>query len=191
VLVQPGRARTDRGAAQHCLESMEGRMPVTLSGIIASTLGTSAIGVAAQTALASLTILAGSTLGSLALSIGLSYLSQSLFRPSQPKPEDGQQSVRQPTAPRSRHYGRVKVSGPWVFAESEAGNFHKVIALGQGPVDAIEEYWVDDTRVTLDGSGNVQEQPWGANSEHSAQLRIESRLGASTETSYGNLSSTF
>src|SRR5690606_15022670 len=124
-------------------------------------------------------------------SVGLSYLSQSLFRPSQPKPEDGQQSVRQPTAPRSRHYGRVKVSGPWVFAESEAGNFHKVIALGQGPIDAIEEYWVDDTRVTLDGSGTVQEQPWGANSDHSPQLRIESRLGASTETSYGNLSSTF
>jgi hypothetical protein len=76
------------------------------------------------------------------LSVGLSLLANSLFTPAQnaPRPEDMQQSSRQPLQPRSRHYGRVKVSGPWVFAEATGGHFHKVIALGQGPIDAIEEF---------------------------------------------------
>lgn len=62
------------------------------------------------------------------ISVGLSYLASSLFAPSAPKPEDVQQSVRQAISARVRHYGRVKASGPWVFAEAKSGNFHKVLA---------------------------------------------------------------
>ena len=83
----------------------------------------------------------------LGLSVGLQFLAQALFAPKAPKPEDVQHSVKQPQQPRARHYGRVKISGPWVFAESDRGRFFKVLALGQGPLDAIEEYWIDDNLV--------------------------------------------
>ncbi|MCO6386345.1 fibronectin type III domain-containing protein [Aliihoeflea sp. 40Bstr573] len=129
------------------------------------------------------TLLAGAV--SIGLSTGLSFLAQSLFRPSAPKPEDVQQSVRQATAPRMRHYGRVKASGPWVFAESKGGAFYKVLALGQGPIDAIEEYWIDDEAVTLDGAGEV------TNGKAAGAAAIESRLGQSTEAAYTRILSNF
>lgn len=171
-------------------------MPVALSGLIAAVAGTSAIGVALQTGLAWLAIGGATTIGgillNIGLSVGLSALASALFRPQQPKPEDVQQSFRQPTAPRVRHYGRVKVSGPWVFAEAKEGIFHKVIALGEGPFDAIEEVWVDDKNVTsaIDGNGRVQMQPW-TGTGHDSLLRIQYRLGNTPETAYGPLVSTF
>lgn len=125
--------------------------------------------------------------GQIGIAVGLSYLSSLIFKPPEPpRPEDVQNSVKNPIASRVRHYGRVKVSGPWVFGESKSGNFHKVIALGTGELDGIEEYWVDDNLVTIDGSGYVQEDPYSNNS-----LRIQTRLGLSTETHYSALASEF
>src|SRR5690606_11238566 len=164
-------------------------MPVALSSIIATVVGTGAVGAALQTGLAAITMFASTTLGGLALSLGLSYLASSLFRPSQPKPEDVQQQVRQPTAPRVRHYGRVKTSGTWAFAEAKSGTFHKVLALGQGPFDAIEEIWIDDKKVDLDPSGWVITAPW--NDPDTDNAKIEYRLGENTETAYASLMETF
>lgn len=84
----------------------------------------------------------------------------------------------------------MKTSGPWVFAESKAGAFHKVIALGTGELDAIEEYWVDDNQVTLDANGWVNEHPWNYQGKWK-HLRIQFRTGLSTETHYNSLTSVF
>lgn len=159
-----------------------------IEGAIFALLTSSAatIGLAGSAAL-----LAGLTaVATVGLSIGLSFLSASLFRPKQPKPEDVQASIRNPTAARQRHYGRVKTSGPWVFGESMAGNFHKVLALGTGELDAIEEHWVDDNRVTLDANGWVNEHPWNYQGKWK-HLRIQYRTGLSTETHYSTLTSAF
>lgn len=130
---------------------------------------------------------AGATLIGVGLSVGLNFLATSLLRPraNAPQPEDVQQSLRQPTAARVRHVGRVKTSGPWVFAESKSGQFHKVVALGVGPIDAIEELWIDDTQVTVDGSGFVQTSPW------TDKCRILTRLGDTPETYFSQLSANF
>lgn len=120
------------------------------------------------------------------LSLGVSLVASLLFAPKQPKPDDVQTSVKNPTANRVRHYGRVKSSGPWVFAESKAGDFYKVIALGTGELDAIEELWIDDRLVTADGSGNVIEAPYA-----SAYLQIFTRRGLATETNYSQLTTAF
>jgi hypothetical protein len=124
------------------------------------------------------------------ISVGLSYLSSSFFRPPQPKPEDMQQSSKQPLQSRVRHYGRVKVSGPWAFAEATKTNFHKVIALGVGPVDAIEEYWIEDSKVTLDSGGWVLTEPWGESGDTN-NARILSRRGLAAETYYSELGAEF
>jgi len=167
-------------------------MPVALSGIIASVVGAGALGAALQTGLALITLAAGTTLGSLAIGLGISYLASSLFRPKQPKPEDVQQQVRQPTPPRIRHYGRVKTSGAWIFAETQSGGFFKVLALGQGPFDAIEEYWLDDQLVPLQPDGTpTPPSKWREGTTGKSLLRMEARLGAPTETAYSELTSKF
>src|SRR5690606_1481228 len=185
-----------RRSSRRCLESLEYLMPVAISGLIAAIAGTSAIGVALQSGLAWLAIGGATAIGgmllNIGLSVGLSALASALFRPQQPKPEDVQQSFRQPTAPRVRHYGRVKMSGPWVFADAKEGIFHKVIALGEGPFDAIEEVWVDDKDVTasIRPDGHVDQWPWYG-SGHEPLLRISYRLGQTPETHYSQLASTF
>src|SRR5690606_11586228 len=167
-------------------------MPVALSSIIATVVGTGAVGAALQTGLAAITMFASTTLGGLALSLGLSYLASSLFRPSQPKPEDVQQQVRQPTAPRVRHYGRVKTSGTWAFAETKSGNFYKILALGQGPFDAIEEVWIDDLRLDLLPDGTpVPPSKFRHGSTGSSLLRVETRVGNPTEVAYDEIVSAF
>lgn len=169
-------------------------MPIFL-GFAAFAFGAS---VAVTNAIIGIASIVGSTLVSIGVSVGLSYLAKSLIKkPSgadaggisaaiaAPRPEDVQQSVRQSTAPRIKHYGRMKVSGPWVFAESLHGNFYKVLVIGVGPIDAIEEIWIDDTVVTVDGSGAVQTAPWVGNAN------IETRLGAASETYYTALADVF
>lgn len=121
----------------------------------------------------------------LGVSIGLSFLSQALMgKPSAPKPEDVQTSLKQPAQPRARHYGRVKVSGPWVFGDSKAGTLYKVLALGQGPIAAIEEYWIDDRKALLDAAGNTTNILAG-------YVNIQTRLGATPETAYPAMTANF
>lgn len=147
--------------------------------------------------LASGSALAGSALAigfitgaiSVGLSLGLSYLTSSLFRAPQPKPEDIQQSTKQPAQSRVRHYGRVKVSGPWVFAEATNSTFHKVLALGVGPVDAFEEVWIEDTKVNRNANGWVTSGEWGGGGNNNARILL--RRGLATETYYSELGSEF
>lgn len=153
------------------------------------------LGIPGATALAQFGATAlGGALFNIGISVGLSYLAQSLLgsRVPTPKPEDVQQSTRQPTQPRVRHYGRVKTSGPWIFAETKAGSFYKVLALGVGQFDAIEQVWVDDKQVTLRADGAVLTDPFSTSRiSFGSYCRIETRLGVATESYYSDLSSVF
>lgn len=119
------------------------------------------------------------------VAFGLQTLSNLLFRPKEVRPEDVQQSTRQSITARIKHYGYVLASGPWVFGATKGGNFFKVLALGQGPIDSIIRFYVDDNIATLDGSGFVTSDPYGN------YVNIQYRLGLSTETSYSGLTSVF
>lgn len=163
------------GRVRHGLESL-----VLLAVVSAGVSGPTAIAVTVGVIVGAIQI---------GVAIGLSYLASSLFKPDAPKPQDVQTSVKNPVAPRVRHYGRVKTSGSWVFAESKNGNLYRVIALGTGLLDAIEEYWIDDNHVTLDANGDAQEYPYAFDGKHKA--RLQSRLGLPTETSYSDLTAVF
>lgn len=130
----------------------------------------SGLGVGAATA----TFIAQGVL--IAVGLGLSILSQMLFRPAQPKPSDGQTVIRVSTAPRQRSYGRVKVAGSYMFANTKAGTLHRVFAMGQGEIDAVEEHWIDDTLVTVELVGNTVTTPKYAPGGQS-KVRIEWDLG--------------
>jgi len=135
-------------------------------------------------------ITAAGIVGKIALYAGLtalSYAAQRAFqkKPTQPAPEDVQQSVKQGVQPRIRHYGRVKASGPWMFAGTESGDFHKVIAIAHGEIDAVESLWIDDNQVTVDGSGVVAAAP------HNSKLIIQYTTGQASETAFPDLVSKF
>lgn len=114
-------------------------------------------------------------------SLGLTYLSQLIFKPSTPKPEDVQSTVKSAVAPRWRYYGRNKFSGSLAFVKSKHGGLSKVIALCTGQLDAIEEFWIDDNLVEIDVDGNVTTDPY----DH--ECHIQYRLGLPAETTYADL----
>lgn len=128
-------------------------------------------------------------------SLGLSLLSSLFYKKDKgPTPEDVQQQTKNAVAPRHRHYGRVKVSGNWAFANTEQGNFHKVLAIGQGPIDAIEEFWVDDFLATRDDSTGlvtVGTPVDGDTKNYANKVRILYRLGTPTTLYYSELASVF
>lgn len=131
-------------------------------------------------------LLALGGLGTTLLSVGLSLASQLFFTQKQPKPEDVQTSVRSGTASRVRHYGRVKASGPWVFADSEKGSFWKLLALQSGKAAEFEEFWVDDRLITdIAVNGQVGQGPYGG------ALYLFWRLGNPVETHYTILGDRF
>lgn len=111
--------------------------------------------------------------------LGISLLSSILFKPSQPKPSDVQTNIKQATAPRFRAYGRCKVGGILMFANTRGGVFDRVIAMGSGEIDAVEEHWIDDNRVPL--SGNA------VGGKYSGHCILEFRLGDDNPAPYGSL----
>jgi len=128
------------------------------------------------------------------ISLGLSYLSSIFFKPSAPKPEDVQQQTKQPISPRYRHYGRVKASGNWTFADAKQGNFHKVVAIGQGPIDAIEQFWIDDgLAVPNPTTGLVTSSTaeGGKVVTYNNKVRIRYRLGTGSDLYYDELAAVF
>lgn len=132
------------------------------------------------------------------ISIGLNLLSSLLYQPPSVRPEDVQQSSRQPLQFRTKHYGIVKASGPWIFGETKQASFHKVVCVGQGPISEILEWWIDDNRVVLDVDGEVitdglpEDIFDGAvyNDADSPPI-IEYRLGLDSETAYSRLVTEF
>jgi hypothetical protein len=124
----------------------------------------------------------------LAVSIGISFAAQALFSPPQPKPSDGQTVIRQATAPRFRAYGRVKVSGVLVYMNTSGGILHRVIAMGQGGIDAVEEHWIDDNLATVAVDGTVTSAPYVTDGP---KCRLEWSLGDDAGHSYALLESTF
>lgn len=120
------------------------------------------------------------------IGLGVAFLGNKLFAPKMPKPEDRQVLVREATHPRARHYGRVKTSGVLAYLSTKEGSLYRLIATGTGEADAIEEHWIDDTAVTIDGSGDVT-----GPDPYTDRLNIQYRLGTGSQTAYSTLTTEF
>ena len=105
---------------------------------------------------------------SIAASVGLSLAARALS----PKPKrqaasaadapSMQVTVREPLASRRVVYGRTRVAGTIVYQQSTGGDryLHMVLVLCEGPIDAVETVYFNDTPLSLDGSGNVTSGPF-------------------------------
>lgn len=123
-------------------------MPEALGFLILDAVGASTIAGFAVTA-STATIVGDVALAGVAIGASL------LNRPGAPKPQDGQQTVQQSSAPRIRNYGVVKVGGAVLFSEVSSGQRVQVLAINQGEISAYLEYYYDENEVVLGPGGIV------------------------------------
>lgn len=153
-------------------------MPTSI--IAAALVSTFAIGTTAAGYIASATVFA--------IGVGISLLSSLLNKPRQPKPSDGQVTIRQSAAPRFRSYGRVKVGGNLMFVNTTAGFYGRIFAMGSGRIDAVEEHWLDDHLVTLSGE-QVTSAPYVV--DGASRAFINFRLGEDNPAVYAATHASF
>lgn len=121
-------------------------MAEVIGAAILTAVGASAT---ATVAVAGVTISVATIVGTTAL-VGGSLLVQTLTTPDQKqKVASRQYASKQTLPPRRRAYGRVKLSGPYVAFDAYGGSFFIGVYLVEGPIDAIEEYWLDDLKAGL------------------------------------------
>lgn len=129
---------------------------------------------------------------------GASYAASSALAPKAPGPSDGQLSIQQPIPYRRRVYGRAKLGGYYSYFDSKNGDLYQLIAMVAHEIDAIEENWVSDRRVTIDASGWVKSVNYPPNAQTDQfnpkgldWVRIITRLGAPGQTSSSVLQAAF
>ena len=108
------------------------------------------------------------------------------------------QMLRQSAAPRKLVYGTVKVSGPVVFMQTAAKSeiLNIVVALGTHEFQSIDEIYFNEDELTLGSAGSdglqaptAPEQYTGSNSKGIPHVRIQTKLGASSDPTFSELSS--
>lgn len=106
------------------------------------------------------TIVGSVILGAAAL--GVSLLSSALFTPQAPQrtSSERQATLRQSLGPRVRSYGRVKVGGTLWFFETKSGDLYSALTINEGKISSVVEHWLNDQKVTLDGSNRVTQAPY-------------------------------
>ncbi|TFW14422.1 hypothetical protein EGY25_04310 [Brevundimonas intermedia] len=102
--------------------------------------------------------------------VGLS----SLVSPKVPNAEQGKVPVNQTTPRRRLGTGRARLSGPRALWESLPGWNVEIINVLDQPVDAFEQFWLNDDAVTVDAEGWVQRLN-GAYGDH--EIRILTKTG--------------
>jgi hypothetical protein len=160
-------------------------MPAVVIGAALATAGTAVAGIIAGTA-----ITAAALASTFAVSLVLGGLSYALS----PKPKGGAPisssvrrispstfSVRQPTEPRRYIYGQTRIGGIYAHMAKvggDNGKMHMILILCEGPVQSIDEIWVNDECIPsdwLDAQGTVL---FG---RYKDKMRIRKHLGSTTQ----------
>lgn len=144
---------------------------------------------------ASVTAATATTIGTIALNVGLGLASTALSLIMAPKveskPSEAQQEIKQPLAPRTKSYGRVRKSGTVFWFDTDPASrstrrdLYMGLALNHGRIAGFDSYHIDDNEVTIDGSGSVTTEPYGGN------VVLTTKLGAPVETAYSVLDDRF
>ena len=116
--------------------------------------------------------------------LGLSIISNLLFRPSVPKAEDGNYPIHQTIPPRQAGYGAARIAGFYMLYEVTTENHSRdVLALHDGQIDSFVRFYLSQDEVTFESDGRtVNALPDGRYS--TGHVLIDTRLGLPTETAY-------
>lgn len=129
---------------------------------------------------------------SAAIGVGATLLANAL-RPQQSNqaqdPGSRIVNLRQSIQDRSKSYGRVRTGGPVAFWKLKDGKRYVVVLYNTGAIDAVEGTYLNETEVTLNGSGYVTEDQFV--SDGISMIRIDNFLGAAGQTAHPYLTAAF
>lgn len=140
---------------------------------------------AAVTAFFATPIIAGVTVGSLALTLalsGASYIISAALAPQAPKAaaDQGQKLTVQQAVPSQRLiYGRALVGGPLFFYEAKPPYLYLGIVLASHEIDSVEEVRIGSNTAVLDLDGNAINSKFNDGSTSFMQVSI--RTGTATQ----------
>ena len=138
-------------------------------------------GVTLMTATGTLT-LAGSL-----VNLGAGLLLSNLSRPDVPdaaRPQNIQRMSKAAAAPRVAHYGTVKVGGTVVFDRAQDGFSYRLVVLGHGQISGVQQHYLNNEPVALDGSGFVTDAQYQLNR---SRVQILGRSGQVPETAFAEI----
>lgn len=127
-----------------------------------------------------------------AIGVGATLLANSMRTQSSQQANDpGSRIVnlRQSIQDRSKSYGRIRGGGPVAFWKLSGGKRYVTVLFNTGEIDAVEGVFLNETEVTLDGSGYVTEAPF--QSGDSPMIRIQNFLGAPGQAAPSFLTAAF
>ncbi|WP_210178302.1 MULTISPECIES: hypothetical protein [unclassified Ensifer] len=85
--------------------------------------------------------------------------------------------------------GRVRVGGLKAFGNTDGSTRWRLVCRLQGPIDAVEAYFVGGREVTIDADGTVTTPPWAA--PGGSWLVWQDKKGNGTETAWPELVTAF
>ncbi|WP_026618345.1 hypothetical protein M728_000390 [Ensifer sp. WSM1721] len=85
--------------------------------------------------------------------------------------------------------GRVRVGGLKAFGNTDGSTRWRLVCRLQGPIDAVEAYFVGGREVTVDPDGTVSSPPWSR--AGGSWMKWEDKKGDGTETAWPALMSAF
>lgn len=131
----------------------------------------------------------------LAIGVGLTMLVNALTPQKHVQMQDpGARIVnlRQSIQDRSKSYGLVRTGGPVAFWKAKDGKRYVVVLLNTGRIDGIQEYHLDETVVTLNANGYVEQEQFDAGSFSPVPMvRIGSFLGAPGQAAHPYITGAF
>jgi hypothetical protein len=133
-----------------------------------------------------------------ALGLGLNFAIQQLFATPQPKPEDVKNTIRNTISARWGHYGRVQVGGVVAQVATRQRELHRIIMIGEGPIEEFEAFRVDKKTVTVPALGPPNDaglypgDNWVPGPPHARRtVRVEWRNGEDSQTAFAMMVSRF
>lgn len=122
-----------------------------------------------------------------ALAIGASFLGRQ--KAPSIKASDAKSTFESSEAQVMEGIGRVRVGGLQAFGNSDGSTRARLVCRLQGPIDAVEEYYIGGREVTVDPNGDVSSPPWAR--AGGSWCNWQDKKGDGSETSWSSLSSLF
>ncbi|RKE84599.1 phage tail protein [Rhizobium sp. AG855] len=120
------------------------------------------------------------------LFLGSSLLSRSA-RGGAVKPSDAKSNFETGQSSVIEGVGRVRVGGLKAFGNTNGSTRARLICHLQGPIDAIEQYYLGQREVTVESDGSVSSPPWSKSGGSWANWLV--KLGTGDETQWAGIAS--
>ncbi|HEX5935810.1 MAG TPA: phage tail protein, partial [Pseudorhizobium sp.] len=85
--------------------------------------------------------------------------------------------------------GRVRIGGLKAFGNSDGSTRARLVCRLQGPIDAVEEYYIGGREVTVEPNGDVSSPPWARSG--GSWCNWQDKAGDGSETAWAGLLSLF